>query len=109
MNTQPLILDIGYIQRRIHAVQLDIARYGVTLRLADFATLLMLFVFLVGFYVADPFHIASFIAQRFGANGTVELAVYALLLVSCGGCTLFGRLLGRYPESTVLSVVSGGI
>ena len=80
MNTQPLILDIGHIQRRIHAVQLDIARYGVTLRLADFATLLMLFVFLVGFYVADPFHIASFIAQRFGANGTVELAVYALLL-----------------------------
>ena len=57
MNTQPLILDIGHIQRRIHAVQLDIARYGVTLRLADFATLLMLFVFLVGFYVADPFHI----------------------------------------------------
>ena len=84
MNTQPLILDIGHIQRRIHAVQLDIARYGVTLRLADFATLLMLFVFLVGFYVADPFHIASFIAQRFGANGTVELAVYALLLVMAG-------------------------
>ena len=25
--------------------------------------------------------------------------------MSCGGCTLFGRLLGRYPESTVLSVV----
>ncbi|QTR55417.1 hypothetical protein [Thiothrix unzii] len=84
MNTQPLILDIGHIQRRIHAVQLDIARYGVTLRLADFATLLMLFVFLVGFYVADPFHIASFIAQRFGANSTVELAVYALLLVMAG-------------------------
>ncbi|MFN3785454.1 MAG: hypothetical protein ACK4RS_01310 [Thiothrix sp.] len=84
MNTQPLILDIGHIQRRIHAVQLDIASYGVTLRLADFATLLMLFVFLVGFYVADPFHIASFIAQRFGANGTVELAVYALLLVMAG-------------------------
>ena len=84
MNTQPLILDMGHIQRRIRAVQLDIARYGVTLRLADFATLLMLFVFLVGFYVADPFHIASFIAQRFGANGTVELAVYALLLVMAG-------------------------
>lgn len=84
MNTQPLILDIEHIQRRTHAVQLDIARYGVTLRLADFATLLMLFVFLVGFYVADPFHIASFIAQRFGANGTVELAVYALLLVMAG-------------------------
>jgi hypothetical protein len=84
MNTQPLILDIAHIQRRIHAVQLDIARYGVTLRLADFATLLMLFVFLVGFYVADPFHLASFIAQRFGANGTVELAVYALLLVMAG-------------------------
>jgi hypothetical protein len=33
MNTQPLILDIGHIQRRIHAVQLDIARYGVTLGL----------------------------------------------------------------------------
>ncbi len=43
MNTQPLILDMGHIQRRIRAVQLDIARYGVTLRLADFATLLMLF------------------------------------------------------------------
>ena len=84
MNTQPLILDIEHIQRRTHAVQLDIARYGVTLRLADFATQLMLFVFLVGFYVADPFHIASFIAQRFGANGTVELAVYALLLVMAG-------------------------
>ena len=42
MNTQPLILDMGHIQRRIRAVQLDIARYGVTLRLADFATLLML-------------------------------------------------------------------
>jgi hypothetical protein len=84
MNTQPLMLDIAHIQRRTHAVQLDIARYGVTLRLADFATLLMLFVFLVGFYVADPFHLASFIAQRFGANGTVELAVYALLLVMAG-------------------------
>lgn len=84
MNTQPLILDIGYIQQRIHAVQLDIARYSVTLRLADFATLLMLFVFLVGFYVADPFHIASFIAQRFGENGTMELAIYTLLLVMAG-------------------------
>ncbi len=81
MNLQPLLLDIQHVQRRMAAVQRDIARYGVTLRLADAATLLMLFVFLVGFYVADPFHIASFIAQRFGANGTVELAVYALLLL----------------------------
>lgn len=84
MNLQPLLLDIQHVQRRMAAVQRDIARYGVTLRLADAATLLMLFVFLVGFYVADPFHIASFIAQRFGANGTVELAVYALLLLMAG-------------------------
>ncbi len=84
MNLQPLRLDIQHVQRRMAAVQRDIARYGVTLRLADAATLLMLFVFLVGFYVADPFHIASFIAQRFGANGTVELAVYALLLLMAG-------------------------
>ena len=84
MNLQPLLLDIQHIQRRMSAVQLDIAHYGVTLRLADFATLLMLFVFLVGFYVSDPFHIASFIAQRFGANGTVELSVYALLLIMAG-------------------------
>lgn len=84
MNLQPLLLDIQHVQRRMAAVQRDITRYGVTLRLADAATLLMLFVFLVGFYVADPFHIASFIAQRFGANGTVELAVYALLLLMAG-------------------------
>lgn len=81
MNLQPLLLDIQHVQRRMAAVQRDIAHYGVTLRLADAATLLMLFVFLVGFYVADPFHLASFIAQRFGSNGTVELAVYALLLL----------------------------
>lgn len=84
MNLQPLLLDIQHVQRRMAVVQSDIAHYGVTLRLADFATLLMLFVFLVGFYVADPFHIASFIAQRFGANGAVELSVYALLLVMAG-------------------------
>ena len=84
MNLQPLLLDIQHIQRRMAVVQGDIAHYGVTLRLADFATLLMLFVFLVGFYVAAPFHIASFIAQRFGANGAVELSVYALLLLMAG-------------------------
>ena len=49
--------------------------------------------------------LSKLLRHEFRATGRIMLPVYALLLVSCGGCTLFGRLLGRYPESTVLSVV----
>lgn len=49
--------------------------------------------------------LSKLLRHEFRATGRNMLPVYALLLVSCGGCTLFGRLLGRYPESTVLSVV----
>ena len=49
--------------------------------------------------------LSKLLKYEFRATGRIMLPVYALLLVSCGGCTLFGRLLGRYPESTVLSVV----
>lgn len=49
--------------------------------------------------------LSKLLRHEFRATGRIMLPVYALLLVSCGGCTLFGSLLGRYPESTVLSVV----
>lgn len=49
--------------------------------------------------------LSKLLKYEFRATGRIMLPVYALLLVSCGGCTLFGSLLGRYPESTVLSVV----
>ena len=49
--------------------------------------------------------LSKLLRHEFRATGRIMLPVYALLLVSCGGCTLFGRLLGRYPESRVLSVL----
>lgn len=48
--------------------------------------------------------LSKLLRHEFRATGRIMLPVYALLLVSCGGCTLFGSLLGRYPESTVLSI-----
>ncbi len=80
MNQHSLNLDIEHIQKAINDTKADIEGYKKTLHLADIATLLMLFVFLVGFYVSDPFHLASFVSEKI-QNEAVELLVYALLLV----------------------------
>lgn len=79
MNTEVLNLEIARAQAQIVDVKKDIKDYEGTLHLADIATLVMLFVFLVGFYVSDPFHLASFVAEKI-QNDVIELLVYALLL-----------------------------
>lgn len=79
MNHETIKLDLEHATKQRADVLADIASYEKTLKLADVATLLMLFVFLVGFYVSDPFHIASFIAEKI-QNEAIELLVYGLLL-----------------------------
>ena len=45
--------------------------------------------------------LSKLLKYEFRATGRIMLPVYALLLVSCGGCTLFGSLLdgGYIPVS----------
>jgi hypothetical protein len=53
------------------------------LKMADIATMLMLFIFMVGFYVADPFHLVTFITDGFKKN-PAELFTYFVLLAFAG-------------------------
>ncbi len=73
-------LEIDDINRRRDEVLRDITEYKHTLILADVATFGMLFFFLMAFYVADPFHLASFMRERLEQNHVSELLVYILML-----------------------------
>ena len=53
------------------------------LKMADIATMLMLFIFMVGFYVADPFHLVTFMTEGFNKN-PAEMFTYFVLLAFAG-------------------------
>jgi hypothetical protein len=53
------------------------------LKMADIATMLMLFIFMVGFYVADPFHLVTFMTDGFNKN-PAEMFTYFVLLAFAG-------------------------
>lgn len=53
------------------------------LKMADVATMLMLFIFMVGFYVADPFHLVTFMTEGFNKN-PAEMFTYFVLLAFAG-------------------------
>ena len=48
--------------------------------------------------------LSKLLKYEFRATGRIMLPVYALLLVTAGGTSVTGSLMGRYPESTVLSI-----
>ena len=48
--------------------------------------------------------LSKLLKYEFRATGRIMLPVYALLLVTAGGTSITGSLMGRYPESTVLSI-----
>ena len=48
--------------------------------------------------------LGKLLKYEFRATGRIMLPVYALLLVTAGGTSVTGSLMGRYPESTVLSI-----
>jgi hypothetical protein len=53
------------------------------LKMADIATMLMLFIFMVGFYVADPFNLVTFMTEGFNKN-PAEMFTYFVLLAFAG-------------------------
>lgn len=53
------------------------------LKMADVATTLMLLIFMVGFYVADPFHLVTFMTEGFNKN-PAEMFTYFVLLAFAG-------------------------